>query len=113
MKQYAGKQPDLHHADDEVAAHEMRPVIKGLPVIIKVDHGIEPAMHNQKTDQKNSGESHDQFFSNGRGKEMFPGHMQDLKGVIGLQKYATIVAKKKNFTLVWRPPSDHVQQLYL
>ena len=70
-------------------------MIEGSPAIIKIYHSIQAAVYDQKTDQKNSGKAHDQLFSYGRSEEMFPGHMQELKVVFGMQKYTRKVVKKR------------------
>lgn len=43
--------------------------IEGFPTVVKKDHRIYCTMHNQESDQEQSGYSHHQFTANGRSKK--------------------------------------------
>jgi hypothetical protein len=49
-------------------------LIEHSSTIIGPDAGVEAGMHHQKQDQKNTGQTHNQFLANGRGKRFFKIH---------------------------------------
>jgi hypothetical protein len=56
-------QHNLQRADHGVRSHEVRPVRKGLAIVVNKDHRIDAAMHNEEANQKQAGKRHQNFLS--------------------------------------------------
>ena len=78
MQDDAGKQTNLHNADNKIGGHKAAPVIKSLTAIIKKNHGINAAVNHQEDNQEKACKRHDKLFANRGGKKRFPGHKADI-----------------------------------
>ena len=58
MENNSRKQNDLHKTYDHIGTHKMGRQIEGFPTVVKKDHRIYRTMHDQESDQEQSGNSH-------------------------------------------------------
>ena len=64
-------------------------MVKGLPAVVEVDHGIDAAVNDQKSYEEKAGSAHREFLTYGRSEEVFPGHKANVIEEFVVQKYVT------------------------
>jgi hypothetical protein len=81
MKQESNDQDYFERPNNRIGRHEMSPVRKGDSIIVKKDHPINGAMHDQEADEEQPRKRHGNFLSNGADEKIVqPTHEESVSG---------------------------------